>query len=354
MFSQSNSPAASASTEDQYLDATEFAYPSSLDNLLTPPTTQQSTGQAETSRGLYREKSDVKEEEENEDEEDEEDKEEDEEQGEEEEDEDEEEEEEEEEVEVEVEVEAMDELEEDAPVVAARRSARLGAKVAKPSTNHPSYHTMIANAIKSNKGALGATRTFIKTFIHKQYSIDYNSIEASFNDAVKSGRKRSIFTFTNSNSTRLALVKKARVVKVSNFAKAPAARSVTKPQQKRATAPATDAHKARPASAAKSSAKKSSAKSTRIARVQKMGKVASTTTSKAASRTASKTATPISRASERSSTKRKSDDVDELESEAETETTSRILISRATQTTTRPASNRPFPKKIRKTPVKTN
>lgn len=86
----------------------------------------------------------MKEEEEDEDEEDEEDKEEDEEQEEEEEDENEEEEEEEEEVEVG----AVDELEEDAPAVTARRSARLGAKVAKPSTNHPSYHTMIAVSYK--------------------------------------------------------------------------------------------------------------------------------------------------------------------------------------------------------------
>ncbi|KAF9932505.1 hypothetical protein BGZ67_004700, partial [Mortierella alpina] len=202
-------------------------------------------------------------------------------------------------------------------------------------------------------GALGATRTFIKTFIHKQYNIDYNSIEASFNDAVKSGRKRSIFTFTNSNSTRLALVKKVRVAKVSKPAMTPSARSAPKPQGRKASIPATGTRKGRPASTTKPSAKKLGAsKSTSSARAQGKKTTASKTASKAPSTAAT---TPAKRGSERSNTKRKSDAVDdELEQEAETATTGRVLISRGTQTTTRPTSNRPFPKKIRKTVVKKN
>ncbi|KAF9954862.1 hypothetical protein BGZ72_004236 [Mortierella alpina] len=383
MSSQSNSPPVSASTEERYSDATKFVDPTSHNTLATPsPASQQTTGQAEISSELSGEESKVKEEEEGEEgegeekkkeeEREEEDEEEDEEEGDEEEEEEEEEEdeeaeededdddsqedseddsEEEDEDEEEVEEEGEDEddeLEEDAPV-ATRRSARLGAKVAKSSDNHPSYHAMIVTAIKSHKGALGVTRNFIKTYIHKQFKIDYNSIEASFNDAVKSGRKRSIFTFTNSNNTRLALIKKPRAVKVSNSAKPLLVRSVPKTQSARATIPKTAARKGRSTPVVKPSAKKQSAsKSTSSSSARAQAKT------KAGSKTASKTATPIKRGREQSSKKRKSDAVDEPEQEEEAATTSRVLISRATQTSTRPASNRPFPKKIRKTTVKKN
>ncbi|KAG0264414.1 hypothetical protein BG011_006890 [Mortierella polycephala] len=73
--------------------------------------------------------------------------------------------------------------------------------------DHPNFVEMITAGITAEKNPAGSTRSYLKTFVHKTFHVDYASIDANFNEAVKIGKKGLHFMFMNSNNTRLALMR---------------------------------------------------------------------------------------------------------------------------------------------------
>ncbi|KAG0200747.1 hypothetical protein BGX28_006289 [Mortierella sp. GBA30] len=139
-----------------------------------------------------------------------------------------------EEEEEEIEVDELEEDKEETSAIATRKSARLGTKSAASKLNKglPSYIDMIVAGIKNDMNPAGTSRFFLKNYIHETYNVDYISMEANFNEALKIGRKLSVFRPTNGNYSRFSLVKKARVFKVPRSSKSTvaAASSASKPK----------------------------------------------------------------------------------------------------------------------------
>ncbi|KAI7824721.1 hypothetical protein BC939DRAFT_476686 [Gamsiella multidivaricata] len=85
-----------------------------------------------------------------------------------------------------------EEVEEEVVVKKTRKSTRTfrkpssrGSKAPEKGEDHPDYIEMISRGIRYEKNRNGSTRSYIKDYINKTYSIDLTTIDAHFNKAVK-------------------------------------------------------------------------------------------------------------------------------------------------------------------------